>query len=138
MGTEEQLKGLLVSGQHDSPIPMFTFLNLEGGSVDPLAKYLGPRPSPSQFAAAGPGFAQSAGSKAAKDLLSFGFNADLAPNLRIASSPGADIRSFGNTVDQVTTLGGAWLTGLQGNGVIGCAIAFPALQVLSTSRPFRP
>ena len=54
MGTEKQLKGLLVSGQHDSPIPMFTFLNLEGGSVDPLAKYLGPRPSPSQFAAGRP------------------------------------------------------------------------------------
>jgi beta-N-acetylhexosaminidase len=129
MGTAQQVKDLFKGAQQDSPIAMFTFLTLEGGIVDPLAPYLGPRLSPSQIAATGrPATAQSAGGKAATDLLSFGFNADLAPNLHIAAGSGGDSRSFGNTPDLVATFGGAWLAGLQANGVIGCATSFPGSQ----------
>jgi beta-N-acetylhexosaminidase len=129
MGTAQQVKDLLASAQHDSSIPMFTFLTLEGGSIDPLNQYLGPRPSPPQLAATGrPAAAQSAGAKAAKDLLSFGFNADLAPYVQIGSGSAGDSRSWGNTPDLVTTFGGAWLTGLQTNGVVGCAKPFPGGQ----------
>jgi|GEM_PF-4462570 len=53
MGTAQQVKGLLAGGQKDSPIPMFTFLDLEGGYVDRLAQYLGPRMSAPQMAASG-------------------------------------------------------------------------------------
>ncbi|HEY7093550.1 MAG TPA: hypothetical protein VH393_10240, partial [Ktedonobacterales bacterium] len=53
MGTAQQVKNLLAGGQKDSPIPMFTFLDLEGGLVDRLAQYLGPRMSAPKMAASG-------------------------------------------------------------------------------------
>lgn len=133
LGTAQQVKDLLASAQQDSPIPMFTFLHLEGGSIDPLAQYLGNRTSPSHMATARPTFAENEGGKVAKDLLSFGFNADIAPYLSI----GADSRSFGATPDQVTTYGGAWLTGLQKNGVVGCALPFPGAPGAVELEPYR-
>lgn len=130
MGTADQVKALLDAGQKDSPIPMFTLLDLEGGYVDRLAQYLGPRMSAPQMAASGdPSVAQREGAKTGKDLMSFGFNTDLAPDVDVAIVNGPDQygRSFGKTPDPVITYGGAWLQGLQSQGVIGCAKHFPGL-----------
>jgi beta-N-acetylhexosaminidase len=130
MGTAQQVKGLLASGQKDSPIPMFTFLDLEGGYVDRLAQYLGPRMSAPQMAASGdPAVAQREGAKTAKDLLSFGFNADLAPDVDVAIVNGPDQygRTFGKTPDVVTKYAGSWIDGLQANGVVGSPKHFPGL-----------
>src|SRR5260370_19966388 len=41
MGTAQQLRGLLAGAQSDSPIPMLTLTDLEGGVVDRLAPYVG-------------------------------------------------------------------------------------------------
>lgn len=137
MGTAQQLKTLLASGQRDSTIPLFTFVDDEGGQFDPLVSYSDFSLAPSSMTATGnPTVAQSQGGKTATDLLSFGFNADLAPNLNLANG-GADTRSFGATSEQVTTYGGAWLTGLQANGVLGCAIDFPSLTGKVDLAPYR-
>jgi beta-N-acetylhexosaminidase len=130
MGTAQQVKDLLAGGQKDSPIPMFTFLDLEGGLVDRLAQYLGPRMSAPKMAASGdPAIARAEGAKTAKDLLSFGFNADLAPDVDISIVCSTDQwgRTFGKTPDAVTQYAGAWIDGLQSNGVVGVPKHFPGL-----------
>jgi beta-N-acetylhexosaminidase len=130
MGTAQQVKDLLAGGQKDSPIPMFTFLDLEGGLVDRLAQYLGPRMSAPKMAASGdPSIARAEGAKTAKDLLSFGFNADLAPDVDISIVCSTDQwgRTFGKTPDAVTQYAGAWIDGLQSSGVVGVPKHFPGL-----------
>jgi beta-N-acetylhexosaminidase len=137
MGTAQQLQDLLKSVQQDSLVPLFTFVTEEGGIVDPLAKYFGPRRAAADIGAAGATLATSAGSQTGKDLLSFGFNVDLAPTLNIANGSGADSRSFGATPDLVTTQAGAWLTGLQGASVIGRAKTFPGSGGADDLAPYR-
>ncbi len=135
MGTAQQVKGLLAGGQHDSPIPMFTFLDLEGGYVDRLAQYLGPRMGAPQMAATGqPDVAEQQGEKTAHDLLSFGFNTDLAPDVdvKLVNGPDQYGRTFGSAPDPVVTYGGAWLQGLQKGGVIGTLKHFPGLGAAVT------
>jgi len=130
MGTANQVKTLLASGQKDSPIPMFTVLDLEGGLVDRLAQYLGTRMSAPDIAASGNvDVARQQGTKTGQDLLSFGFNTDLAPDVDVAIVNGPDQygRTFGKTPEPVITYSGAWLDGLQRTGVIGAAKHFPGL-----------
>jgi beta-N-acetylhexosaminidase len=130
MGTASQVKTLLASGQKDSSIPMFTVLDLEGGLVDRLAQYLGARKSAPDIAASGSvDVARQEGSKTGQDLLSFGFNTDLAPDVDVALINGPDQygRTFGKTPDPVITYSSAWLDGLQRTGVVGVAKHFPGL-----------
>lgn len=130
MGSADQLRGLLAGAQQDSPIPMLTFTDLEGGVVDRLEPYLGPRMSAPDMAASGnPQVAEQQGEKAARDLRSFGFNADLAPDVDVALVIGPDQwgRTFGSTPQPVITYAGAWLNGLQSQGVVGCIKHFPGL-----------
>jgi beta-N-acetylhexosaminidase len=142
MGTAQQVKALLNSGQQDSPIPMFVFLNQEGGLVDPLAKYFGPSSGPSVMGMAGAQAAEGAGGKTATELLSLGVNADIATNLAMRIDSGrfgfvTNSRSFGTTPDLVTSVGGAWLTSLQANGVVACEAEFPGDGVAATLAPYR-
>lgn len=130
MGTAQQVKALLAGGQKDSTIPMFTFLDLEGGVVDRLAQYLGPRLSAPKMAASGdPAVARTEGAKTAKDLLSFGFNADLAPDVDVSIVCSTDQwgRTFGKTPEPVAQFASAWIDGLQANGVVGAPKHFPGL-----------
>jgi beta-N-acetylhexosaminidase len=132
MGTASDVKNLLASGQKDSPIPMMTALDLEGGNVDRLAKYLGRRMSAPEIAATkNPDVARRQGVKTGRDLISFGFNTDLAPDVDVdlTNGHGYDLwgRTFGSTPDAVTTYASAWTDGLQRQGVIACAKHFPGL-----------
>jgi beta-N-acetylhexosaminidase len=130
MGFPDQVRALLAAGQRDSPIPMFTFTDLEGGWVDHLSRYLGWRMSAPQMAATGdPSVAYREGEKTAHDMLSFGFNADLAPVVDVAVVMGPDQwgRVFGTTPQPVITYAGAWLNGLQQGGVVGTLKHFPGL-----------
>jgi beta-N-acetylhexosaminidase len=130
MGTANQVKTLLASGQADSPIPMFTVLDLEGGVVDRLAQYLGPRKGAPDIAATGStDVAHQEGTKTGQDLMSFGFNTDLAPDVDVALINGPDQygRTFGKTPEPVITYSSAWLDGLQRTGVVGVAKHFPGL-----------
>jgi beta-N-acetylhexosaminidase len=135
MGSADQVRGLLAGAQRDSHIPMFTFTDLEGGVVDRLAPYVGDHMSAPAMAASGdPAVARRTGAQDARDLLSFGFNADLAPDVDVAVVMGPDQwgRTFGSTPDPVTTYAGAWLQGLQQGGVVGSLKHFPGLGAATT------
>ncbi len=135
MGTAQQVKDLLAGGQKDSPIPMFTFLDLEGGYVDRLSQYLGPHMSAPAMAASGStSVAEQTGEKDAHDLASFGFNVDLAPDVdvKLVNGPDQYGRTFGTTPDPVITYGGAFLQGLQSAGVVGTLKHFPGLGAATT------
>lgn len=134
----QQLKDLAAAGQKDSPIPMFTVLDLEGGWVDRLRQYLGWRMSAQQMAQAAvkdPTVPEQQGAKDAKDLESFGFNLDLAPDadVEIHWSDILNVRSFGSTPGVVINDAGSWLQGLQSNGVIGCLKHFPGIGAIGAS-----
>jgi beta-N-acetylhexosaminidase len=137
MGSAQQARDLVAGGQHDSPIPMFVFTDLEGGVVDRLAEsgYLPPRMGAPDMAATGdPRVAEQQGKQTARDLLSFGINADLAPDVDVAVVAGPDQwgRTFGSTPGPVTTFAGAWLQGLQSQGVVGSLKHFPGLGAATT------
>jgi beta-N-acetylhexosaminidase len=137
MGSAQQARALIAAGQHDSPIPLFVFTDLEGGVVDRLAEsgYLAPRMGAPAIAATGdPYVAAQQGAQTARDLLSYGFNADLAPDVDVAVVAGPDQwgRTFGSTPPPVTTFAGAWLQGLQMHGVVGALKHFPGLGAATT------
>lgn len=130
MGTADQVKALLRNAQQDSPVPMLTMTDLEGGWIDHLASYVGPHLSAPAMAASGStAVAAAQGAKVAHDLLSFGFNTDLAPDVDVELVAGPDQigRDFGSTPAPVVTYAGAFLTGLQSNGVAGTLKHFPGL-----------
>jgi beta-N-acetylhexosaminidase len=137
LGTAQQLKTLLADGQRDSATSMFTFATDAGGSADQLGKYFGFGPPPAALTATGnPGSAQGQGARAGANLLSLGYNVDLAPNLNLPAGL-FDTRSFGATAEKITTYGGAWLMGLQSTGALGCAIDFPSYTSKVELAPYR-
>ena len=132
MGSESQVRSMLAAGQHDSPIPMFVLTDQEGGVVDRLAEsgFLPQQLGAPAIAASGnPNVAVQQGALAARDLLSFGFNANLAPVVDVSVVDGPDQwgRTFGSTPDPVITYAGAYLRGLQNGGVVGTIKHFPGL-----------
>ncbi|HEX9067859.1 MAG TPA: glycoside hydrolase family 3 N-terminal domain-containing protein [Ktedonobacterales bacterium] len=134
MGTATQVKALLASGQQDSPIPMLTVLDAEGRYVDRLNKYLPPRLSAPEIVATNSlDVSRQQGTQMAQDLLSFGFNTDLAPDVDVDLTHGTGAiqwgRTFGIQPDPaiVTSYASAWTDALQRQGVIACAKHFPGL-----------
>ncbi len=135
MGSADQVRNLLAGAQADSPIPMLTMTDLEGGGVDHLARYVGPHMSAPAMAASGdPTVATQAGVKFAQDMQSLGFNTDLAPDVDVALVNGPDQwgRTFGSTPQPVITYAGAFLQGLQSQNVVGCLKHFPGLGDATT------
>ena len=109
--------------------PLMVSTDEEGGTVDRLAPYYGPTPSAQELAATGnPQNAYAQGQLDAKRLLASGINTDLAPLADIyqGGAVGAS-RMFGTTPNQVITYAGAFLDGLQQNGVIGTLKHWPGL-----------
>jgi beta-N-acetylhexosaminidase len=135
MGSAGQVKALLAGAQHDSPIPMLMMTDLEGGWIDHLAEYVGPHLSAPAMAASGdPHVATAEGARVARDLLSFGFNTNLAPDVDVELVAGPDQvgRDFGSTPEPVVTYAGAFLDGLQSQGVVGSLKHFPGLGGATT------
>lgn len=101
----------------------------EGGEVDRLAPYYGPTSSPEALAATGnPRQAYAQAQLDARRLLASGINADLAPLADVYQGGAVDeSRMFGTTPAQVNTYAGAFLDGLQENGVIGTLKHWPGL-----------
>ncbi len=101
----------------------------EGGIVDRLAPYYGPSPSPQMLAATGnPQQAYAQAQLDAQRLHAAGINTDFAPLADIYQGGAVDrSRMFGTTVDQVTTYAGAFLNGLQQNGIEGTLKHWPGI-----------
>jgi beta-N-acetylhexosaminidase len=101
----------------------------EGGEVDRLAPYYGPTPSPQQLAATGdPRQAYAQAQLDAQRLRASGINTDLAPLADVYQGGAVDqSRMFGTTPAQVITYAGAFLDGLQQNGVEGTLKHWPGI-----------
>jgi len=119
----------------DAKIPLMIATDQEGGQVNRLYTFHGYLPSASAMAATGsPNYAFTQGSQAAKWMLQLGINTDLAPVVDVHSvdPPILQDRMFGSTPQTVATYAGAFLNGLQTNGVVGCLKHFPGLGAISS------
>jgi beta-N-acetylhexosaminidase len=123
-------RNLLSTAQAHSPVPMLFTVDEEGGGVDRLRAVYGWRPGPAQMVNSGStSYAQDQGARTARDMAALGFNVNLAPDVdvQLVAGPNQVGRTFGSDPQTVTTYAGAFLTGLQDNGVVGCLKHFPGL-----------
>lgn len=121
--------------QQDAQIPLLLGTDQEGGQVNRLAPFHGPQPSAAAMAATGdPRYAYARGAQAAQWLAQLGMNSDLAPvvDVHTVNPPILQDRMFGSTPQAVETYAGAYLDGLQHNGVAGCLKHFPGLGAVTS------
>ncbi len=119
----------------DAKIPLLIGTDQEGGLVNRLYTFHGYLPSAAAMAATGdPHYALNQGVMAAKWMLQLGINADLAPvvDVHTVDPPVLETRMFGSTPSAVATYAGAFLNGLQQNGVIGTLKHFPGLGAITS------
>lgn len=118
--------------------PLLLATDEEGGLVDRLAPYYGQTPSPQQLAATGDTrhvYAQA--QTDAQHMRAIGLNVDFAPLADVYQGGGIDAsRTFGTTVPAVVTYAGAFLDGLQQNGVAGTLKHWPGLGASSGNPDF--
>lgn len=110
----------------------------EGGIVDRLAPYYGPSPSAQALAATGdPHQAYTQAQLDAQRLRAAGINTDFGPLADIFQGGAVgQSRMFGTTPAQVTTYAGAFLDGLQQNGVEGTLKHWPGLGAAPANPDF--
>jgi beta-N-acetylhexosaminidase len=121
--------------QQDAKIPLLLGTDQEGGQVNRLAVFHGPLPSATAMAATGnPGYVHAQGAQAARWLAALGINSDLAPvvDVHTVNPPVLQDRMFGSTPPAVETYAGAYLDGLQQQGVAGCLKHFPGLGAVTS------
>lgn len=108
---------------------LITAMDEEGGNVDRLAPYYGPSPSPQMLAATGdPQRVYAQAQLDAQRLLASGINTDFAPLADVYQGGAVDqSRMFGSTPAQVITYAGAFLDGLEHNGVEGTLKHWPGI-----------
>lgn len=121
--------------QQDAKIPLLIGTDQEGGQVNRLEVFHGPSPSAASIAATGnPAYAFGQGARVATWMRQLGMNSDMAPvvDVHTVDPPILQDRMFGNTPQAVETYAGAFLNGLQQNGVAGCLKHFPGLGALTS------
>ncbi|MGH2502839.1 MAG: glycoside hydrolase family 3 N-terminal domain-containing protein, partial [Ktedonobacterales bacterium] len=126
-----QMKALVAGMQADATTPLIIATDQEGGEVNRLQSVIGLTPSAAMIGATGnPNLARQRGEQDAQALAQLGINLDLAPVVDVLQTSGGDVqsRSFGSTPSKVTTMAGAYLSGLQQSGqVAGTLKHFPGL-----------
>ncbi len=128
--TTAQTRALVNAAQAHATLPLFVATDEEGGYVDRMQSIYGFRPSASQIGATGSrAFALSEGARVGRDMSGIGLNFDFGPDLdvQLVDGPDQSTRTYGSLPAAVTTLGGAYLTGMQNNGVLACPKHFPGL-----------
>ncbi len=111
--------------------PLFTCIDLEGGTVDRFRDVLGPTPSASEvFATGSRQLFRRHGEMIGQNCRALGFNVDFAPVLDLAFPASREVLSSrvvstdpGETADYAR----AFLSGLRRAGVLGCGKHFPGL-----------
>jgi len=132
MLSASQLKKLDTSIQAHTHIPLFISTDQEGGTVNRLLYISGPRPSAEEIGDTNdPNKAMQQGVSDGQILSQLGINLNLAPvvdvqNVSDAISP-LPTRMYGTTPGKVTAFAGAYLNGLQSQGVIGSLKHWPGL-----------
>jgi beta-N-acetylhexosaminidase len=133
--TADNVHALSVQANKDARIPLLIATDQEGGLVNRLYKFHGSLPSAQDMVATGnPNTALTQGTQSAKWLLELGINSDLAPvvDVHTVDPPVLESRMFGQDPKTVATYAGAFLDGLQKNGVAGCLKHFPGLGAVTS------
>jgi beta-N-acetylhexosaminidase len=128
--TREQALALMAKTQAHAIIPLFMSIDQEGGGVDRLKDITGPHPSARTMALSrSTDYTQQQGALTGSQMAALGLNFNFAPDVDVQLVDGRDLgsRNFGTDAQTVTTYAGAYLTGLQSTGVVGCLKHFPGL-----------
>jgi beta-N-acetylhexosaminidase len=115
--------------------PLLVATDEEGGIVDRLQYYYGPTPAPADLTATGnPQHAKDQAAQDAQRLSYLGINVDFAPLADVNQGGAIDSsRMFGSSVSQVTQYAGAFLDGLQQNGIAGTLKHWPGIGAVSAN-----
>jgi beta-N-acetylhexosaminidase len=133
-GLEQLVQGL----KSHADVPLLLATDEEGGNVDRLALYFGETPSPQDLAAGGNPQAVYAQAQAeAGHMRAVGLNVNLAPLADVYQGGGiGQSRTFGTTPQTVITYAGAFLDGLQSNGIAGTLKHWPGIGAASGNPDF--
>ena len=127
----EQTHTLLRECQKRVAAPLFTCVDLEGGTVDRFRSVLGSAPSPAEvFATGRRTLFRKHGRVIGENCRALGFNVDFAPVLDLAYEASRSVMSSRTVSDdpkQVVAYAREFLRGLADAGVLGCGKHFPGL-----------
>lgn len=127
----EQTHTLLRECQKCVATPLFTCVDLEGGTVDRFRNVLGAAPSPAEvFATGSRALFRKHGRVIGENCCALGFNVDFAPVLDLAFEASRSVmssRAISDDPKQVVVYAREFLRGLSDAGVLGCGKHFPGL-----------
>jgi beta-N-acetylhexosaminidase len=127
----EQTHTLLRECQKCVATPLFTCVDLEGGTVDRFRNVLGSTPSPAEvFATGSRALFRKHGRVIGENCRALGFNVDFAPVLDLACEASRAVmgsRAVSDDPKQVVVYAREFLRGLGDAGVLGCGKHFPGL-----------
>ena len=127
----EQTHTLLRECQKRVTTPLFTCVDLEGGTVDRFRRVLGSTPSPAEVFATGSRLLfRKHGLVIGENCRALGFNVDFAPVLDLAYEASRAVmssRAVSDDPKQVVAYAREFLRGLGDAGVLGCGKHFPGL-----------
>jgi beta-N-acetylhexosaminidase len=127
----EQTWSLLRDCQKCVSTPLFSCVDLEGGSVDRFRDLLGPAPSAADvFATGDRKLFRKHGEIIGQNCRALGFNIDFAPVLDLAFEASRSVmnsRAVSAEPRHAATYAGTFLKGLRDSGVLGCGKHFPGL-----------
>ncbi len=126
-----QTHALLRECQKHVATPLFTCVDLEGGTVDRFRNVIGAAPSPAEvFATGSRTLFRKHGRVIGENCRALGFNVDFAPVLDLASEASRAVlksRAVSDDPKQVVAYAREFLRGLADAGVLGCGKHFPGL-----------
>ena len=127
----EQTWRLLRDCQKCVETPLFTCVDLEGGTVDRLRDALGATPAAAEvFAVESPPLFRRHGQIIGENCRAFGFNVDFAPVLDLAFEESSTVmgsRAVSADPEQTSDYAREFLAGLKASRVLGCGKHFPGL-----------
>ncbi|MGD1213824.1 MAG: beta-N-acetylhexosaminidase [Terriglobales bacterium] len=127
----EQTHSLLRDCQKCVATPLFTCVDLEGGTVDRFRNVIGPAPSPAEvFATGSRALFRKHGRLIGENCRAMGFHVDFAPVLDLAYEASRSVmssRAVSADPKQVVAYAREFLRGLGDAGVLGCGKHFPGL-----------
>ena len=129
--TAQQTHQLLRDCKKSVSTPLFTCVDLEGGTVDRFRDVLGATPSPTDvFATDDPHLARKQGQVIGENCRALGFNVDFAPVLDLAFEASRTVmgtRAVSAYPQETVAYAGEFLAGLKASRVLGCGKHFPGL-----------
>src|SRR5208337_3414547 len=127
----DQTRRLLRDCQKCVSAPLFTCVDLEGGSVDRFRDVLGPAPSAADvFSSGDRSLFRKHGQVIGENCRALGFNVDFAPVLDLAFEASRSVmssRSVSANPRESVAYAREFLAGLRAAGVLGCGKHFPGL-----------